>query len=235
MQETPSTPNVPPQASTQASQVSSQSKSAPVHFFSKSEAIKFGFNFFKANVSVFIKLAAVVIVVNVVLSIVSNLLKGNPLSFVWMLVSIALYVVIQVGFTKIFLDFYDGKPLSLSYLYSLYPLALKYLGASILYGLIVTTGFILLIIPGIILAIRLQFYMYLVVDRGLGPINAIKGSWNITRGVGLSLFVFGILLGLVYVAGLLALVVGLLAAIPIVLMAHIYVYRKLLSQTPSIA
>ncbi len=55
--------------------------------------------------------------------------------------------------------------------------------------LIILTGTILLIIPGIIFSIMLLYVFYLAADKGMGPIDAIKKSWKIVgiKGFGLNL------------------------------------------------
>lgn len=205
------------------------------HKFSKSEAIKFGFNFFKANISVFVKLALVVVAINIVMGLISSMFDRTPINFLWGLVSLAISIVVQVGFTKIILDLHDGKPLSFSHLYTLYPLALKFLGASILYGFIVTVGFILLIIPGVIWALKFQFYSFLIVDKNIGIMDSLKKSSAMTEGIKMNLLLFALLLVVINIAGALALIIGLFATIPTTIMATVYIYRRLLSQTPSIA
>ncbi|MBI2900576.1 MAG: protein kinase [Planctomycetes bacterium] len=45
---------------------------------------------------------------------------------------------------------------------------------------ILIPAFVLLIVPGIYLSIRYMYAYYLVVDRGLGPVAALKGSWRMT-------------------------------------------------------
>ena len=78
----------------------------------------------------------------------------------------------------------------------------------------VILGFLFLIIPGIILAIRFSFFQQAIVEKRLGPIESLKYSWNLTRGNGLSLLGLGILSFFVLLAGGLALLFGLLWAIP---------------------
>jgi uncharacterized membrane protein len=110
----------------------------------------------------------------------------------------------------------------------------KYLIGDILYGLIIIGGLILLIIPGIIWAIQFQFFGYLIIDKGLGPIEALKKSSKITKGAKWDLFLLGILLVLINILGALALLVGLFATIPTTMIANAFVYRKLLSQTETL-
>lgn len=136
-------------------------------------------------------------------------------------------LVISMGMVKIALKFADNQKGSLSDLYTQYPLFFKFLFASIISGIIVLIGFILLIIPGIIFSIRLKFVNYLIIDKGLGPIEAIKVSWAMTKGsfwnlIKLNLAVLGL-----NILGLLALIVGLLWTIPTTSIAEAFVYRKL--------
>lgn len=209
-------------------------KTSPARSFSKSEAIKFGFNLFKAHIVDFIKIGVVYLLIQIVIGIISSFLQDSPLGLVWSLISLALYFVISLGLTKIFLDLYDGKPLNLSNFYSLYPLAPRYAGASILYGLIVLGGYILLIIPGIIWSIKFSFYSYLIVDKNVGLMDSLKKSSVLTQGVKMNLFLFGFMIILLNILGLLALGVGLLVTIPTTIMASVYVYRKLLASAPTV-
>jgi len=85
----------------------------------------------------------------------------------------------------------------------------------------------MLVIPGIIWAIKFQYFSYLMVDRGMGPIDALKESAKITEGVRTNLFFLKLLLVVINIVGMLFFVVGLLVTIPISIMAEAYVYRKL--------
>ena len=73
---------------------------------------------------------------------------------------------------------------------------------------IVVAGFFLLIIPGIIFAIKLAFVPYLVIDKKLDPVEAVKRSWEMTKGHGWTIFGMAILSFFIYLAGIIALIVG---------------------------
>jgi uncharacterized membrane protein len=96
-----------------------------------------------------------------------------------------------------------------------------------LYGLIVLGGLILLIVPGIIWGIQFQFFAYYILTEGCSPVEALKKSAAITKGSKVNLFLFGLLMALVNLAGLLCLVVGLVVTVPTTLVAMAYVFRKL--------
>jgi uncharacterized membrane protein len=103
----------------------------------------------------------------------------------------------------------------------------RFLGAEILVALILTAGFILLVIPGIIASLGLSFVTFLVVDRAARPIEAIKESWRITKGHKWQLFLLIVSLLLLNVLGLIALFVGLLVTVPITWLAVTHAYRTL--------
>ena len=196
--------------------------------FSISEAIKYGFNFFKTNLVTFIKLGGVLLVINILSNMVTEALKGSALSLLWGLISFAISLLVQIGSIKIVLDLHDKKPLNFSHLYSHSSLLLRYLGASILYVIAVGIGFILLIIPGIYLAIKWQFYSFLIVDKNMGIMDSFKKSSDMTEGVKWQLFLFGLALIGINILGALVFVVGLIVTIPTTVMATVYVYKKLL-------
>ena len=106
----------------------------------------------------------------------------------------------------------------------------RFLGAELLAGIIVFVGFLLLVVPGVIAALGLGFVPYVVIDRGAGPIDALKESWRITKGNKWRLLLFGLVLIGLNLVGLLALVVGLLVTVPVTWLAVTHAYRTLASQ-----
>jgi uncharacterized membrane protein len=201
--------------------------------FVKKEAITFAFNIAKQNILFFLG----IFVVWAFITIASSAIQGSInrsgsflLSFLFSLVMWVINSIFSMGVINITLKFVDKKKPSLKDLYYTQKL-FNYILASILRGLIILGGFILLIVPGIILAVKLQFAEYLVVDRKLNYDAALRGSWKMTKGVKWNLFLLGILLFLINLLGLLCLAVGLLVTVPLAMVAEAYVYRKLLSQT----
>jgi hypothetical protein len=103
----------------------------------------------------------------------------------------------------------------------------RFLGAEILLGIIVFFGFLLLVVPGVIAALGLGFAPYLVVDRGLGSVEALKQSWQLTKGYKWSLLVLALALIGLNLLGTLALVVGLLVTVPISWLAVTHAFRTM--------
>ncbi len=85
--------------------------------------------------------------------------------------------------------------------------------ANLLTFAIIGIGFVFLIIPGIILACRLAFVSYLVMDKNMEPVAAVEKSWEMTRGYGWKIFGMALLVLPIFIAGLLCLIVGVFFAI----------------------
>jgi uncharacterized membrane protein len=104
--------------------------------------------------------------------------------------------------------------------------------ASLLVGAIIFIGFILLIIPGIIFACKLAFTPYLVVERNMDVIEAIKASWNMTRGHAWKVFFIGLLAIPIAIVGLCLLLIGIIPAIMWITLAFASLYHAVsLSET----
>ncbi|MDD5508675.1 MAG: hypothetical protein PHD25_10200 [Bacteroidales bacterium] len=82
--------------------------------------------------------------------------------------------------------------------------------ANLLTGAIIIFGFFLLIIPGILFAVKLSFVPYLVMEKKLDPVEAVKTSWNMTYGVSWTIFWMAIVSFFIYIAGLICLLIGVL-------------------------
>lgn len=103
----------------------------------------------------------------------------------------------------------------------------KFFAATLLVGIVVVLGLLLLIVPGIIFLMMFLFTTFLVIDRNLGPIEAMKESRRITHGHRWQLLWFSLVLLLVNLLGVIALGVGLLVTIPVTMLAFTHVYRLL--------
>jgi uncharacterized membrane protein len=142
-----------------------------------------------------------------------------------------LSILMTCGTTTIFLQYFGGKKLPFSSLFTQLKQYLPVLGATLLLGLITVVGVILLIVPGIYFALKYQFTIQLIIDKNLGVMAAMKESARITNGNKMAIFVFDLQCLGVVILGVLALGVGLLVALPTVELATIKVYRSLVPAT----
>lgn len=135
--------------------------------------------------------------------------------------------LVQIGYYKINLKLLDGSKPLFKELFTNRTYFWRYVGTTILFGLRVFLGFILLVVPGIIWAIKFQFMPVLTVDRGLRPVEAMRESARMTEGHKWHLFKFGLAALGVNLLGLLCLGVGLLVTVPLTTLAYLHVYRSL--------
>lgn len=193
--------------------------------FSIKNALSFGWDKMKKNFLLFF----LVILVMIGLSIIGEIAERIfiDVGVLVVLAAIVVSFIIQLGFYRILLNIVDGKKSDLKDLFSQPSLFPDYLIGTILYILIVVGGLILLIVPGIIWAIKYQYYGLHIVDKKEGPINALKASAKITQGRKWDLFLFWLACLGVNILGLLALIVGLFATIPTTAVANAYIYRTL--------
>ena len=136
-------------------------------------------------------------------------------------VSIIIYLTVELGLLRIALKFKDNNTAEFKDLFRGYPLLLKYLVATMIFALIFIFPFFLLSLAGaflldqgtskaiifiiafliflaaaVYLLLKYQFYGYLIVDRGLGPVEALRESGRLTEGVLKNLLIFWLEIGL---------------------------------------
>ena len=221
--------------------------------FSPSSALRFGWETFKKRPWLFVGAFVLVALAQVVVEGLSRAVDApfggaeSDHAFLGGLVSLALSTLISMGVTAFGLAAHDNPDtVELSALWRPHPFW-KYLGLTLLFSLIIVAVFLLgfalfaalardagfavavplVVVLGAILALMLLFSGFLVIDRGLGPIQALKESHRITRGYKWPLFLLCLLLVLINVAGVLALIVGLLVSAPVSLLALTHAYRVL--------
>ena len=179
------------------------------HSFSKGDAIKFGWDTTTGNLGLMVMSLIIIVAIGVMPVVASN-------SWVVMVVTWVLGIVVGMGIVRMTLRFVDGGKGELVDLFSPIPLIPNYLIASVVVCIGVSVGFVLLILPGIYLAVRWYFFPWVLVDKGVGAFEALRQSWEMTRGSFWNLFLLGILLCLINILGTMAL-----------LMAVGYAYRQL--------
>lgn len=195
--------------------------------FSIGEAYRFGWQTTKANFGFVLGFMIVGWILQSVPNYASEVVKDSTLlSILFMIISWVISMIVGIGFVKTGLRFCNDEKGEFSDLYAHWNLFWPFLGMTLLNALAVMGGFLLLIVPGIILAIRLQFGPYLVVDKGAGPLESLKQSFALTKGFTVKLLLFGLVGFLINLAGMLCLFVGLLVSIPVTWLAAVYVYKK---------
>ncbi|MCB1443925.1 MAG: DUF975 family protein [Methyloceanibacter sp.] len=208
--------------------------------FSPGNAIRFGWEAFKRRPWFFVGAMLILVAANIAASIVSgavDTVTGGSMdepTLVGNLVSYLLGILISMGMTAFFLVAHDN-PDGVEYAALWHPKPFwNFFAASVLASLAVGIGLVLLIVPGLIAMVLFMFATLLVIDRGLGPVEAMQESMRLTKGYRWPLFGLILLLALVIFVGVLALGVGVLVAGPVAGLAYVHAYRMLSGGAPRI-
>ena len=195
--------------------------------FDKVGLIKQSWEIIKKNVKLIALLMAAFIGYQVIQGMVQGFFGESALAALISLAFTVLTLFLEIGFIKIVLKLVDGQKAEITELWAYPQYLLRMIGASIVYGLIVVAGLILLVIPGIYLALRLQFYSYYIVDKNAGALDSLRMSWKATDKNVINIFLFELLLIGINILGVIAFGVGLLITIPVTFVAVTLLYRKL--------
>ena len=109
-----------------------------------------------------------------------------------------------------------------------------YFAASILYAIMLIIGFILFVIPGIIVMLVFLPFVYFIVDKDAGVIDSLKMAKRSTKGNRGAIFLVIIAVSILNGLGALLLGVGLLITMPITMFVMAYMYRALIGDMNSV-
>lgn len=154
--------------------------------------------------------------------------------------SLIIGCILGMGMLKLTLDLLEKRPGDFNQLFSCYPLTFSAVVASLIFGIAFQIGTVLLVVPGIIVFIKLQFFPFFIVEEGCGPIEALQKSWQLTKGMKWKIFLFDLVMYLLNGLGSICFGVGVFVTMPISIVAATFVFRKLQAssqessaQTPS--
>lgn len=134
---------------------------------------------------------------------------------------IVLWWLLHAGVVRLYLHVFDNKSPRVSDIFKFDVSYLKYLIVLILYDTLVIMGLLLLIVPGIYIALNYYAAQYLVIDKNMGILESFSKSSEYTDGLKANLFLFEILLGIISFA----IGMNFFTFVPLAL-ARVFVYRR---------
>jgi uncharacterized membrane protein len=146
------------------------------------------------------------------------------------LLSIPLEAFFMAGMTLFALHVARGEPYSMGDLFACGRHFVSMVVALIVCGFLVAIGLAFLVVPGVILMLGWYFVIPVIVDKGLGPVEALTESWRMTSGKKGDVLLLALGMAGICVAGFCACCIGLLVAIPICQIAQVYAYLRLTGQ-----
>lgn len=218
--------------------------------FSVGNAFGYGWNKFKANLGPILLVALVLLAALAIIQVLQAVMTGddtiefNPdtgefesdsggmlggsilASLFFGGLSFLAQMIIQSGIIKGALDLTKGKPISLGSMFSGIDFV-QVIVASLILAAATMIGIVLLFLPGLAVMFFTAFTLYFIIDKGMPAIEAIKASVSFVLANAGTLIVFFLACIAAYIVGALLCGVGLLVAIPVVVIAQAYAFRTL--------
>ena len=194
------------------------------------DTVSFGWDTFK-------KWAALLVGLTICVAFVEGLMEtirdeviadnyNSQLQFLFFIAVALVNSTLELGMTNVTLKLRDKGKAEFADVFNIFDRVPFFIVSVFFVLVLVGVGLIFLIIPGIYVAIRLQFVGFRILE-GDNPIEALQNSWAITRGHVLELLMFDLLLFGIILAGIIALLVGVLVAVPVAGLALADMYRFL--------
>lgn len=139
-------------------------------------------------------------------------------------------LVIATGIVRGALDIVEGR--TIDYRRMLSPaLLVDVLVTALIVGGLTFVGLVLFVVPGLLVMFFTSFALLFLVDRAdMSPVDAITASFELVKdnpGPVLTWFLLGVV---TWIVGLCLCGIGLLAAVPVILIGTAYTYKKLTGQ-----
>ena len=180
-----------------------------------------------------------------------NILTPTLQQLLFIIAAILFMIGINLGFIKICINIFKKENINIKQLFGSFDILLPYLMATIYYavahmliafpGIIILIifiklntgsffyylGILFVIIPTIYLSLRLQFYIYFLIDNRVGLLESLKMSFLISKGYAYQLLIIGAILSIIIQISIIPFFIGLIIALPYSKMVTTYTYIKL--------
>ena len=154
----------------------------------------------------------------------------NIVSWLFSLVAWIVSMIIGAGLVRGALDITEGRQLDPGTLLRPNKLG-EVIIASLVVGVLTFVGFILCVIPGILVAFFTSYTLYFLMDRQeLGAMDAIRASFDFTRNNAANVILWFLLSLVAWFVGALLCGIGLIVAVPVILIGTAYTYKTLSNQ-----
>jgi uncharacterized membrane protein len=149
------------------------------------------------------------------------------LSFIFSVCGSIVRVVFTIGMIRAALLIISGITPSADVFKTDWKTFWRFVWAGIITAFFTIIGLVLLIIPGIIVALRLNLTMYFLLDKKMSAWDSVKESWKTTKGHVSKLFLLVLAFIGVMIISIIPIGLGLLISLPFVTVVMAIVYRRL--------
>jgi uncharacterized membrane protein len=215
--------------------------------YSPTDAVSYGWNKFKASPSTLLVPTLVIVVVVIVISVVIRLIvvggmtdSGSGLGTVLLAAAIASAItslvsqVLAAGLYKGGLSVTDGQTFSFGGLFEGWD-KMQVVLAAVIIGVLTLIGTILCYLPALLVGYFTQFTLLFIIDQNMSATDAIQASFRLCLDNLGPTILWSLLAIVCVIVGAIVCLVGLLVAVPVVLVGLAYTYRRLQDQPVSAA
>jgi uncharacterized membrane protein len=207
--------------------------------YSPTDAIGYGWNKFKASPSTLLVPTLVIGVVVIVVSVVIRLIvvngmtsSGSSFGAVLFAAAVASAItslisqVLAAGLYKGGLSVTDGHSVSFGGLFDGWD-KMQVVVAAIIIGVLTLIGTILCYLPALIVGYFTQFTFLFIIDKNMSAMDALRASFRLCLDNLGPTILWSLLAFVCILVGAIVCLVGLLVAVPVVLVGLAYTYRRL--------
>jgi hypothetical protein len=181
--------------------------------------IKQGWEMFKEHIGEFVGFTLLIFVISAI---------SSKLGFIGPFFSSAINSALFAGFVIAAFKLLSGKSFQFSDFFNGFNYFLPLFLAGLVVGFLVSIGMVLLVIPGIYLAVGYMFTPFFIIDYRMEFWQAMETSRKIISKNWLTFFGFGLALFALNLVGLLAFGVGLLVTFPVSACAAAIAYKEVI-------
>ena len=156
-----------------------------------------------------------------------DLIAGGLSSILLQLVIMAVTYPFAAGVMMLGIERSVDLPLSYKSVFGYFTYTLPLLGLAILMSILVTIGFLLLIIPGIYLSLAYMFAVPLVVEKNLGIWDAMETSRKAVTRHWFKLFFLFLIMGIILIISAIPFGIGLIWTYPMMVAMTGVMYRDI--------
>lgn len=207
--------------------------------YSVGTAFSYGWKKFQQNLLPLVLITLVLVVGVAAVQVVGNLVTSSfsdtaggffgiatIVSLLFSAISVAVQVIVQAGIIKGSLMLTRGQQIDVGTAFSGINWA-QVVIAGLVIGVATFIGLLLCVLPGLVVIFFTSYTLYFVIDRNQDAFTAIRSSIDMVRNHFGVLILFFLASVAAYIVGACLCGVGLLVAIPVVVLAQAYTFRTL--------
>lgn len=198
----------------------------PIASISIKDVFRKGWELTKENLWFFIGYQ---IILYALMGVFSSYNEGFAASL-WQLLGWVMMIIVKMGLYNSSLLIAKGVKPTFDQLYKNWDLFIPWVVASFLMAIMFFIGLLLFIVPAGYVIARYGLFPFFILDKKLGPVEALKAAAQASEGVRWPLFLVFLACAGLDILGLMLFGVGLLITVPVTLIALATVYLELTSE-----